>query len=234
MRGLPVRSILPLLSFARRMLAISRSCGFPARVGALCLVVAGGLLHPSSASAQFGYGENRNWQFRSPNDRAVQLQSLDLLRRNQGGYYNFGPPVSNYQIDSRTFVAGDYYSCQVSAAASANTGLATASGASGAPAVLNNPNVGSTAAGNTASTQAPEPLNSGTATVGTTQTVSGSTQTSGVTNSNAGGVSGTIGGSSTSISQVPGNWQTALNSPQTASVTGSTACSTSTTTVSNR
>ncbi|MBI1386672.1 MAG: hypothetical protein GC150_17345 [Rhizobiales bacterium] len=194
------------------------------------LVVAASLL-PNAAAAQFGQGENRNWQFLSPSDRSVRAGALDLLRRHQGGYYNFAPPVSNYDIDARTFVAGDYYSCEVSASASANTGFATASGAAGAPTVLNNPSVGSTASGNTSSTDAATPLNGGTSTVGTTQTNSGSAQNASVAGSTSGGVNGTVGGSSTSISQVPSNSQSALNSPQTASVTGSTACSTRTTTV---
>lgn len=188
---------------------------------------------PYPAAAQFAAGENRNWQFRSPVERSVRIGELDLLRRNQGGFYNFAPPVSNYDIttDARTFVAGDYYSCVVSATASANTGVATASGASGAPTVLNTPNVGSAATGNTSTTEAATPLNGGTSTVGTTQGNSGSTQNSSVLNSNAGGVTGTVGGSSTSVSQVPSNTQSALNSPQTASINGSTACSTRTTTV---
>lgn len=202
-----------------------RRAGFRVAVAAALATIA-----PLQAQAQFHTrtDENRPWQFLNPSERSVRAGQLDLMLRYQRGFYR--API--YNIDNTTNVAGDQYNCTVSATTSANSAFASTSGSSGAPTVLNAPTVDATTNGNAADLALGTPL-SGSASASNSQTVGGSTLSSNA-NPSIGGVSGTIAGSTNSLSQATSNAQSVLNSPLTATVTGSNACQTTNTTVSRR
>ena len=178
---------------------------------------------PASADS-FGLGFSSSWQFRSANDRAVRTGVVDLVERKKAG--QFQAPVFN--TTNTTTIAGDQINCDVVATTIGNSGSAMNDGQSGAPTVLNSPEVHAAATGNVAGGEAGGPLNangtSGTNSVNTTQSVDGSTQTSNLGDTQQGGVTGDVGGSSSRLRQASHNDQSIASSPLNSSVDGSSAC----------
>lgn len=173
----------------------------------------------------FGPGFAPSYQFRSDNDRAVRAGVLDLMERKEAG--QFQAPIFN--STSTMNIAGDQINCDVTATAIGNSGSAVIDGQSGAPSVLNSPNVNPAATGNLAGGEAGGPLNAGggggSNVVNTSQDVDGSTQTSSVGKAEQGGVNGDVGGSRSDLDQEARNHQSIDASALNSSVAGSSACS---------
>lgn len=200
----------------------NRLRGFASGMLAVAMATGGGAL-PAGADG-FGPGFSSSWQFRSANDRAVRAGVVDLIERKQAG--QFQAPIFN--TTNTTNIAGDQINCDVVATTIGNSGSALNEGQSGAPTVLNAPEVHAASTGNVAGGEAGGPLNangtSGTNTVNTTQGVDGSTQTSNVGDTQQGGVTGDVGGSSSSLDQSARNDQAINSSPLNSSVADSSAC----------
>ena len=179
---------------------------------------------PTATFSQgFGPGFSPSYQFRSDNDRAVKSGVVDLIEKKKAGMYQ--API--YNSTTTTNVAGDQINCDLAATTIGNSGSAIADGNSGAPTVLNSPNVQAASAGNQSGREEGGALNSsgGNNTINTSQDVSGLTQASNVGSSTQGGVAGEVGGSSSSLSQESENDQSIAGSPLNSNVAGSSACS---------
>lgn len=194
------------------------------------LIALGGVALSAGAAGANNFLENRGWQFRSADDRIARASVLDLMERKKGGYYDQWT-VNNHitnNFNTTTNIAGDQINCDVVATTIGNSGSALNEGQSGAPSVLNAPEVHAASTGNVAGGEAGGPLNangtSGTNTVNTTQGVDGSTQTSNVGDTQQGGVTGDVGGSSSSLDQSARNDQAINSSPLNSSVADSSAC----------
>lgn len=173
---------------------------------------------------EFGPGFGSSWQFRSANDRAVRSGVVDLMERKEAG--QFQAPI--YNVNNTTNIAGDQINCDVASTTIGNSGAASSEGRSGAPSVLNSPEVQSLSSGNMAGGESGGPLNasgvSGTNTIDTTQGVYDSTQTSSVGEAQQGGVTGDVGGSTSSLEQQSYNDQSINSSPLNSRVSDSSAC----------
>jgi hypothetical protein len=184
------------------------------------------LLFPFSGFADgFGPGFSSTYEFRSESDRAVRAGVLDLMERKAAGM--FQAPI--YNSTYTTNIAGDQINCDVVATTIGNSGSSMVDGQSGAPSVLNSPNVGADATGNLTGGEPVGPLNAGSDggsnSIQTDQQVAGSTLTSSVGTADVGGVTGDVGGSRSSLEQESSNEQSIAASPLNSSVTGSSACS---------
>lgn len=71
-----------------------------------------------AANAQ-DVGENRNWQFATPQDLAARTAALDLMMKRRAGVY--AAPVYNTTVDRQ-------YNCSVGASATGNSGAQSAVG----------------------------------------------------------------------------------------------------------
>lgn len=192
------------------------------KAGLVAFLVA--LLAGTQVFAQaFGYGFSSAYSFRSADQRAVAVGALDLMERKSSGFYD--API--YNVNNTTNVAGDQIFCDVSASSIGNTGSTLTEGQSGAPSVLNSPDVTADAAGNRTGDGAVGPLNAGDGganRVATTQGVEGSSQTSTVGSTTFGGVTGDVAGSQSSLSQTSTNRQIIEASPLNSQVSNSVAC----------
>lgn len=175
----------------------------------------------------FGPGFQSGYQFRSDNERAVRSGVTDLIERKTAGM--FQAPIFN--STTTTNIAGDQVNCDVVATTIGNSAGSVIDGTSGAPSVLNSPDVSAEAAGNLADGEAGGALSAGgeggggSNVVNTTQDVEGSSQTSSVGTSEQGGVSGNVGGSQSRLEQVSSNAQDFNSSALNSSVSRSSACS---------
>lgn len=189
-----------------------------------CLLFIAVLVASPAFSEGFGPGFSGTYQFRSDNDRAVRVGVLDLMERKEAGF--FQAPIFN--SNSTTTIAGDQIICDVAATTFGNSGSGVFEGQSGAPSVLNSPDVSAAATGNLAGGAAGEPLNAtgggGSSSVNTSQGVESSSQTSTVGVAEQGGVVGNVGGSQSSLEQVSRNEQSIQSSALNSSVAGSSAC----------
>jgi hypothetical protein len=174
-------------------------------------------VHLGEAHADvFSLSPSGSFKFLSPDDRAVRIGELDLIERKKGGMY--AAPV--YNISNIT--------CDISSSSNGNSGTANTDGNSGAPSALNNPMVTSDAIGNSAGGETSDALNSagnyGTSTVNTSQTVDGSSQSSTIGQTEIGGISGSVAGSNSTLSQNALNEQTLTETVITSNLSEVTAC----------
>ena len=163
---------------------------------------------------------NFSWQFRTPNEKLVDLQALDLIERKRGGAFKI---YNNY--NSSTYFAGDQVNCSVSATALGSSSSTDVTGASSSPSVSSIPGTTANAIGNNLEatysnewpTNANLPLSA--SQTGTTSpvraVVSGTTSTVDIASLQAAGGQ---------LHQALNTTQSNLNSPQNATVSSSTAC----------
>lgn len=180
---------------------------------------------PSLAqSSDFGPAFGSAYTHRSESDRAVRSGVVDLIERKAAGLYQ----APNYNVSNSTNIAGDQINCDVVATTIGNTGNSSNMGESGAPNVLNSPQVTAASSGNIAGGEAGGPLNAGggvgSNAINTQQGVDGSDQTSSVGSNEQGGVTGDVGDSASNLSQNAQNTQTLDGSPLNSSIAGSSAC----------
>lgn len=181
-----------------------------------------------------GFDENRSWQFKTANDRIADVNTLDLIERKKGGYYDSFDVNNTYT----TNFAGDQINCYQSASTTGN------SGSNQMDAVTSSPTTGTQGAGmdavtvgNDATTDVdgsnPPGSSDSTSNVSSTnanqyadvgQSNSNSTQSSELSDSS---ISSSVG----SVDTRGGLTDQALNSSQrnqdstlTASISGSTGC----------
>lgn len=181
------------------------------------------LVSPAFAN---GLLENRPWQFQTSFDKANKSAVLDIIERQQGGYYDGFGTVQN--IDARTYI-GAQFNCSNSAQ---STGNIADNGQEG-PSTTDNssPNISSDSTGNSDITSSDATGNAaGAGTVGAdlasatgSQDNSGSIDSS-VDGSNIGGFGGVSNGSTDQ--DLSNNQDNSGN--QASGVDGSTACNTTT------
>lgn len=195
------------------------------RLALTSIVIAVASVQALAQSSDFGPGFGASYAHRSENDRAVRAGVVDLIERKKAGLYQ--API--YNVTNSTNIAGDQINCDIAATTIGNTGSSSNQGESGAPSVLNSPQVTSASTGNIAGGEAGGPLNAGGSVgsnaINTQQGVDGSSQTSSVGSSEQGGVTGDVGDSTSNLSQDAHNTQTVDGSPLNSSIAGSSACS---------
>jgi hypothetical protein len=178
----------------------------------------------AASADDFGPGFSSAWKFRSDSDRAVRAGVVDLMERKAAGQFQ----APTYNVTNTTNIAGDQINCDLAATTVGNTGNSSNNGQSGAPSVLNSPAVTASATGNIAGGETGGPLNAGggtgTNTINTDQSVTGSTQSSTAGQTDQGGVTGNVGGSTSTLAQTARNEQAVTNSPLNSSVSDSAAC----------
>lgn len=193
-----------------------------ARPIALCIAGFGMLaLVAASPATANEIGGNFAWQFRTPAERAVALQTLDLLARQRAGAFR----QESYFFQN-TYVAGDQVNCSVAANAVGNTGTTTSSGSASSPSVGNTPSIFAQATGSSVAAQGFPAAGGGSlsAPLNSTQSNVSSPQSAGVTGTTSSvGVNG-LSASSGQVTQALNSTQANTGSPQNASVAGSTAC----------
>lgn len=123
------------------------------RVRTISAVTALAVLGISSISFANGLGENVAWQFRTPNERAVQIQELELRLLEQGGFFDsFGHSNGSNGGGgggNTTIIEGDQYNCSVSSVTVGNDAANALDGITGTLMGVTGSSIGSTAAGNT-------------------------------------------------------------------------------------
>ncbi|MGJ8605454.1 MAG: hypothetical protein ACSHXH_15135 [Marivita sp.] len=179
-------------------------------------------LPQNSVAESFGPGFSSSFQFRSDNDRAVKSGVVDLIERKKAGMFQ----APNFNSTNTTNIAGDQINCDVVSTTIGNSGSAMTEGSSGAPSVLNSPEVKVASNGNVSGAEEDGPLNysGGSNSINTTQDVDGSALSATLEGSKQDGVSGDVGGSISSLSQDSENDQSVNSSPLNSTIADSRAC----------
>ncbi len=106
-----------------------------------------------SGAAANGLGENRPFQFRSPNDRAARIQQLNLQELQESGFFDASGAAAAGAAGAAAGAAGDTnngptINCFVTTTTTGNTAGNAVSPASGSLAAVDDPVFTSTSTGN--------------------------------------------------------------------------------------
>jgi hypothetical protein len=193
----------------------------------LLTVAAAGLVLVAVPSHANEPGSNLGWQFMGPAARSVGVSTLDLMSRQNGGYFNQWQNNYTYNTDNSTTTVygGGQTNCTLSTTAIGNTGSPTGYSSTASPSVASSPSTSAYAAGNQASGSTTGGGGNLTAPLNTVQDSYGSPVGASVSGAvSSAGVGQLNSGTSTS-SQILNNNQSNTASPTSSSVANSSACS---------
>lgn len=197
----------------------------------------GALALLSSSAQANGFGENTPWQFSTANDRIARANTVDLIERKKGGYYDSFQVNNTYNITNTTDINGDQINCYQQATTTGNSGSQLADGTSSSPTTGSQGDIGSSAVGNesvsdisgtrsaTSSQYNLDASGQADQQASVNQDNLNSRQTSTVSNSNISSSVGAVYASGGRTDQVLNSSQTVRDSHLQASITGSTGCS---------
>ena len=189
------------------------------------VVVLAGCFALTPAASANEPGSNLGWQFQGAAARSVGVSTLDLMSRQNGGYYKQWQNTYNTDNWTTTIFGGGQTNCTLSTSSIGNTGSPTGYSSNASPSVASSPSTSAYAAGNQSSGTTTGAGGTLTAPLNTVQdsyrspvgaSVSGTVSSAGVGRLNS--------GTSTS-SQVLNNNQSNTSSPTSSSVSNSSACS---------
>lgn len=176
----------------------------------------------SSVAVANGLGENRAWQFRTPNERAVQIQELELRLLEDSGFFD---PRENGGAggggSGDTIIYGDQYNCTVSSVTTGNEAANANDGITGTLMGVTGSSISATGAGNTSSGQV-DVDGRGTGTIDGTQTNDGTVTADVDGSGNSSSVGSFQGGGATH--QALNSHQSVANSTLTSSAQGTVSC----------
>jgi len=191
------------------------------------VVVFAGCLALTPAASANEPGSNLGWQFQGAAARSVGVSTLDLMSRQNGGYYNQWQNTYNNNTDNSTttIFGGGQTNCTLSTTSIGNTGSPTGYSSTASPSVASSPSTSAYAAGNQSSGTTTGAGGTLTAPLNTVQDSYGSPVGASVSGTvSSAGVGQLNSGTSTS-SQVLNNNQSNTSSPTSSSVSNSSACS---------
>lgn len=110
------------------------------------------LLAPAQANE---LGGNISWQFRTAADRAANVAVVDLMGRQNGGFYNQWNNNYTYNTYNSTVtttnIGGNQVNCNLANTATGNAGTTSGYAATASPSVSSAPSTSASALGNSAS-----------------------------------------------------------------------------------